>query len=312
MGPIVLQPHYVSPIWGDTRISAIRDLPYSTAENNGEAFDVSAHPGVEGHVVGGPFDGMPFGELLAQHHNQVLGDVPESETVQVVAMSAREHLSVQVHPNEKYAQDHEGDHGKVEAWYVLEAAPGATLIAGCTTNDLDALRTAAADDSIGPRFGQQVPVHEGDFVLIPSGTMHALGPGIFCVEIGSLGNTTYRLCDWGRGRELHVQKGFDVLDPSNKPQVTHLGAFAASGQQQSRRGVTTSFYTSDVVDVRESWTEALQGRYAIVTCVAGEAHVLTGGGQVRLGYSRSCVVPASTGEFQIRGNCRVLVSRRVG
>ncbi len=310
MGPIVLEPYYASPIWGDVRIAEVRGLNHSEKENCGEAFDVSAHPGVEGHIAEGPDAGMPFSRFLEAHHDEVMGSLEDDGTIQAVAMSARDHLSVQVHPGEEFAQAHEGDHGKVEAWYVLEAEPGATLIAGCATNDKEELRAAAADDTIGTRYGSTVPVQEGDFVLIPTGTMHALGPGIFCVEVGSLGNTTYRLCDWGRGRELHIERGFAVLDTEGEPQIEHLGAFDEEGPAQVRRGVTTDFYCTDVVDVRGSWSGRTEGRYAIVTCVAGEAEVTADGATVPLGYSRSVVIPAAAGTFKVSGTCRVLVSSR--
>lgn len=310
MGPIVLEPYYASPIWGDVRIAEVRGLSHSEKENCGEAFDVSAHPGVEGHIAEGPDVGMPFSRFLEEHHNEVMGSLEDDGTIQVVAMAARDHLSVQVHPGEQFAQAHEGDHGKVEAWYVLEAEPGATLIAGCTTDDKKELRAAAADDTIGLRYGRTVPVQEGDFVLIPTGTLHALGPGIFCVEVGSLGNTTYRLCDWGRGRELQTEKGFAVLDTASEPQIVHLGAFDPQGPAGVRRGVATDFYISDVVDVRGSWHSRTEGRYAILTCVAGEAKASADGTSVPLGYSCSAVIPASAGTFEVSGTCRVLVSRR--
>ena len=193
MGPILLEPTYISPIWGGTRISEARGLPHGGDVNNGEAFDVSAHEGICTTVANGPCAGMKFDEFLARYHDEVIGDLDDEATIQVVSMDPKEFLSVQVHPDEAYAQAAEGDHEKAESWYILHAEAGAELIAGCSTDDVDALRAAAADDTIGNRYGKRVEMHEGDFILIPAGTMHALGPGIFAVEIGSFGNTTYRL-----------------------------------------------------------------------------------------------------------------------
>ena len=191
MGPLLLTSFYLSPIWGGSRIARTRGIDWSDDDRHGEAFDVSAHPTTMGVVRNGPCDGMTLADAIASHHQEILGDVPDDAPLQVTFMDPVETLSVQVHPSEEYAQAAEGDHGKVEAWYVLDAEPDATLIAGCTTNDTEALRVAAADDSIGDRYGQRIEMHEGDFILIPPGTMHALGGGIFAVEVSSLGNTTF-------------------------------------------------------------------------------------------------------------------------
>ena len=190
MEPLLLTSFYISPIWGGSRIARTRGIDWSGDDRHGEAFDVSAHPTTMGVVRNGPCAGMSLADAIASHHQEILGDVPDDAPLQVTFMDPVETLSVQVHPGEEYAQAAEGDHGKVEAWYVLDAEPGATLIAGCTTNDTEALRAAAADDSIGDRYGQRIEMHEGDFILIPSGTMHALGAGISAVELPSLGNTT--------------------------------------------------------------------------------------------------------------------------
>ena len=96
-----------------------------------------------------------------------MGDLAgEDGIIQTLVMDAAENLSVQVHPDEAYAREHEHDHEKTESWYILAAEPGAFIYCGTTTDDVDALRAAAADDSIGERYGRKVPVSEGDFVLI--------------------------------------------------------------------------------------------------------------------------------------------------
>ena len=310
MGPILLKPFYVSPIWGGSRIAEARGIVWTKDDNHGEAFDVSAHPTTMGIVCNGPCAGMTLAEAIGAHHLEILGDVPDETPIQVTFMDPLATLSVQVHPAEAYAQAKEGDHGKIESWYVLAAKPGATLIAGSTTDDVTMLRTAAADDTIGERFGQRVEVCEGDFILIPTGLMHALGEGIFAVEVASLGNTTYRICDWGRGRELHVSKAFDVLDTTLTPSITHLGTFDATRGDFERLGVDSGFFKSYVCDIAHEMRFSCEGRYAVITCVKGSAHVVTSEGSVALGYTESCLIPASATEYAITGPCRVLRSIR--
>lgn len=311
MGPILVNPHYISPVWGGSRIAEIRGLAHDESNSLGEAFDISAHEGITGTVANGEHEGMPYDEFLRSFHDEVIGDLPDEMTVQAVFMDARENLSVQVHPDDEYAKRMEGDFGKTEAWYICEAEPGATLIGGCTTSNTAELRKATAEDVLGERYGLSVPVSEGDFVLVPWRTMHALGPGILCVEISSFGNTTYRLCDWGRGRELHVEKGFGCLDTASCVSVTRLGKASEARYQSLHHAVINPIYFSDVVDVHGEWQGETNGRYRLLTCVYGTAHVSSDQGDVDLGYTRSCVIPASLGSFAISGDCRVLVSGRV-
>ncbi len=310
MDPLLLEPYYVSPVWGGPRIALARGINWTNEDNHGESFDVSAHPSTMGIVKNGPYAGQTLAQALLEHHGELLGAVPDDAPLQITSMDAAETLSVQVHPHEAYAQAAEGDHGKVESWYILAAEPGATLIGGCTTRDTQALRNAAADDSIGHRYGERIAVQEGDFVLIPEGTMHALGRGIFAVEVGSLGNTTYRICDWGRGRQLHVDKAFDVLKAANKPSVRHFGAYRDGLPAREHLGVDAGFFKSYVVDIDGQRGFSCDGRYAVITCVGGTACVTTPDGSVELGHTASCLVPACARTYAISGTCRVLRSVR--
>ena len=94
-----------------------------------------------------------------------MGDLTDDGVIQIITMSAAQSLSVQMHPDEAYAQVHEDDHEKTESWYIVEAEPGATIILGSETDDIDALRAAAADDTIGDKYGRRVPVSEGSAEL---------------------------------------------------------------------------------------------------------------------------------------------------
>ena len=306
MGPLLLRPNYISPVWSGWRVNRARGL--GGEEPLGEAFDVSVHEGLVNVVEGGPHDGILLDELIAGHRTEIMGDLADDGIIQVIVMDAAESLSVQVHPDEAYASAHEGDHEKTESWYVLAAEPGAFIYCGSTTDDVDALRAAARDDSMGERYCRKVPVSEGDFILIPAGTVHALGAGVFALEVGSLGFKTYRICDWGRGRELHVRQAFDVLRPELRPEPRHLGRFDPHAPASARRGVTHELFVSDVIDVRGRWEQVMDGRYEVLSCVGGSAVVRAGDGSVELPYTRSLLVPAGVGSYVIEGTCRVLRS----
>lgn len=123
-----------------------------------------------------------------------------------------ERLSVQVHPDDSYAMAHHNSPGKTEAWYVVHAEPGATLGLGLRQElTAEAARAAAADGSI-ENLLNWVPVTPGDSVFIPAGAIHAIGGGLVIAEIQQDSDITYRLYDYGRGRELHLDRGLEVAD----------------------------------------------------------------------------------------------------
>lgn len=313
MEPLKFSPTYVHPIWAGDAIAKARGLHTDTEHNYGEAFDVSAHPDVCVIIANGPLAGMHLDDAISAHHDDIIGTLPDHDVIQITFMDARETLSIQVHPNEEQAQRLDGDHEKTESWYILHAEPGATLIGGSTTTDLDALRAAAADDSIGERFGKRIAVSEGDFVFVPAGTMHALGAGIFAVEVGSFGNRTYRMCDWGRGRELHVDKAFEVVNTESTATVRHFGSYGHdeagdAALPRIREGVRCGLFVSNVIDIDKDYETEPDGVYHIITCVQGSCTVESPEGAVGLACTESALVPASAGRYTVRGTCRVLQS----
>ncbi len=127
----------------------------------------------------------------------------------VKVIQADQSLSVQVHPDDETAAllEGPGNVGKTECWYVLDAKPGAKLVYGLNGNpSRESVAEAIEQNALDPLLNQ-VEVHAGDFVFIPSGTVHAIGGGLRLMEVQQSCDITYRLYDWGRPRELHVQKG---------------------------------------------------------------------------------------------------------
>ncbi len=125
-------------------------------------------------------------------------------------------ISVQVHPNDEYATRVENEMGKTEIWYVLEAFEDASLVVGtkdnCTVDDFKlAIKKGTLDE-----YMNKISVKKGDVYFIQSGLIHAIGPGVIIAEIQQNSDTTYRVYDYNRGRELHIAKALDVIDPTLK------------------------------------------------------------------------------------------------
>ncbi|ADR37619.1 mannose-6-phosphate isomerase, type 1 [Oceanithermus profundus DSM 14977] len=218
---IELEPQFKPRVWGGRRLAEWFGL--ATDEPIGEAWMVAG----ENRIASGPYAGRVLAEVLPELGEAFLGRAVVERhgyrlPLMVKFLDTAQWLSVQVHPDDAYARAHEAESGwlgKAEAWVVLEAEPGAQVIYGVKRPVTRAeLRAAALDGSILELLNF-VPVQKGDVIYVPPGTIHALGPGLLVYEVSQRSDLTYRLYDYGRGRELHLEKALDVarLEPMEAP-----------------------------------------------------------------------------------------------
>ena len=225
--PFLLSPAAKDYIWGGTRL---REEYHKNIDITplAETWECSTHPDGPSVVRSGAFAGMKLGDVL-RVHPEFIGTHPRVTEagglpVLIKFIDAARDLSVQVHPSDAYARVHEhGQLGKTEMWYVLEAAPGASLVYGFRQDlSREQLAAALADGTV-EKYLQKVEIHRGDVFLIEAGTVHAIGAGAMIVEIQESSNLTYRMYDYhrlgkdGKPRELHIEKALDVVDLRKKP-----------------------------------------------------------------------------------------------
>lgn len=204
-----------------------------------------------------------------------------------------ERLSIQVHPNDEQARERGFPRGKSECWYILEAEPGSTLGLGLRREvGKEELRAAALDGSIEQLMDWR-PVSAGDFIFVPPGTIHAIGGGISLLEFQQNADVTYRLYDYGRPRELHLEDGVAVSNAAKFPGdlSQHLG------DAQSRTLVNGPHFklivtTDDALDDQRRWVIPVEGevrsgedRGMPGDCLLVQPHerVETAGGRILIG-----------------------------
>ena len=214
---IELVPQFKPRVWGGRRLAERFGL--EATEPIGEAWMVYD----ENVIASGPYAGRRLAEVLPELGEAFLGRALVGRygyrlPLMVKFLDTAQWLSVQVHPDDAYARAHEaytGWLGKAEAWVVLEAEPGAQVIYGVKRPvTREELRAAALDGTILELLNF-VPVEKGDVIYVPPGTIHALGPGLLVYEVSQRSDLTYRLYDYGRGRELHLDSALEVtrLEP---------------------------------------------------------------------------------------------------
>ena len=212
--PIFLRPTGKDYLWGGSRINDEFGKGIAL-EPLAETWECSTHPDGPSFAVGGEFDGQSLAEIL-KARPEYLGTHPERGEglpILIKFIDAKRNLSVQVHPTDEFAAAHEnGQRGKTEMWYVLDAAKDAKLVYGLRHDtDAEALRESIENGTVEKHL-QTVPIAKNDVFFIEAGTIHAIGAGALIAEIQQSSNLTYRLYDYdrvdknGHKRPLHVQK----------------------------------------------------------------------------------------------------------
>ena len=218
--PLLLRPSGKDYLWGGSRLNDEFEKNIDMTPL-AETWECSTHPDGPSYVVGGEFDGQELAEVL-KAHPEYLGARHAGENalpILIKFIDAKKDLSVQVHPTDAYAKEHEnGQWGKTEMWYVLDASKDAKLVYGLRWDRTEEqMRKAIAEGTLMKDL-QWVPVKKDDLFFIEAGTIHASGAGALIAEIQENSNLTYRLYDYdrigkdGKKRELHVDKALQVAN----------------------------------------------------------------------------------------------------
>lgn len=307
MYPLKFENIYFDKIWGGREFELFRNnLPEGSI---GESWDVSCHEHGVSRISNGKYKGMGIDEAINEFKEELLGTKISKDwfPLLVKLINANDKLSVQVHPDDEYAKRVEGEMGKTEAWYVVEAFEGANLVVGtkeCTREQfVKAIETGDFD-----RFMNKIPVKKGDVYFVKSGLIHAIGEGVIIAEIQQNSDTTYRVYDYNRGRELHIDKALDVIKFELKGEKSR-------GLKVESDGYTKTYYclsehfSLELYEVHDNFKEKSDcERFYIFTCVDGEGSIIFNGGEEKVSKGESILIPALLGEYAFKGNMKLLKS----
>ncbi len=305
-----------SRIWGGDRL--IRDFGKKSDELPlGESWELTVRADGMSLVENGVYAGKPLGDVLAE-----LGPAsvaPEYDgshfPLLIKLIDATDRLSVQVHPDDVYGRA-DGDAGKTEMWYILDAAPGAELVYGLLDGIDTAAFAAAVRDGRTEECLRRVPVKRGDVFFIPSGLVHAIGAGILLAEIQQNSDLTYRVYDYnrrgtdGKLRQLHVEKALDVIRPYTEEEIYSI-RYACGRPAAGEEGTLLSdcpyfrVLHSDGAGCTEG--EAAE-RFVSLLCVSGEGRLCAGDFSATVRKGDSWYLPAGLGRFFVEGEAELLLS----
>lgn len=222
-------------------------------------------------------------------------------------INSKEKLSVQVHPGDEYAAKHEDDYGKTEAWYVVDAKPDAALIVGtkdCSKEEFEAaIKSGEVEKCLN-----KIEVKKGDCFLINSGLIHAICDGVIIAEIQQNSDVTYRVYDYGRPREIHVEKALDVINFGLKCENLIGEEIAFDGYKTSLLCKNEYFGIEKLIIEKSLKHTSDKEKFDILTCVDGEGTIEGNGYSEKIKMGDTYLIPATLGTYEIKGHIKILKS----
>ncbi|MDD6320337.1 MAG: class I mannose-6-phosphate isomerase [Oscillospiraceae bacterium] len=300
MSAFPLTPACKDYLWGGNKLRTEYGVK-SNLEPLAEAWVLSCHPDGPSVLP----DGTTLPDYLAAHPEAAGTRCKKFENFPVLVklIDAKDNLSIQVHPSDAYALEHEGQYGKTEMWVVLEAEPDAFLYYGFREPITEEEFAERIRNNTLPEVLNAVPVKKGNVFFIPSGTLHAICKGIVIAEIQQNSNVTYRVYDYGRigadgkPRALHIDQALKVTrleKPVKQDFGSHLGQ--------------CDYFTTDSRTAPFAGT-ADETSFVHLLITSGQGTLTVGGDSFPLAPGASYFIPAASGVYRVDGSCNALETR---
>lgn len=320
--PFLLKPTGKDYLWGGNRLNEIYDKDIAMSPL-AETWECSTHPDGLSTIQGGEFHGRTLKSVLDEHP-EYAGEVllPNGELpILIKLIDAKEDLSVQVHPDDAYAREHEqGSPGKYEMWYVLEAHKDTRLVYGFHHNqDRETIKQNLAQGTIRKSL-QYIPIQKDQVFYIEPGQVHAIGAGALIAEIQQNSNVTYRLYDYdrldknGHPRPLHIDKALDVIryessaEPKQPMRVLRYQPGCASELLcrckyfQVERLLVNKEKPEEI-----SFFKPLKRSFQVLLCIEGQGILSVENGDDLVFYKGDCIfIPAACPSLKLKGNAQLL------
>ncbi len=320
MYPLKFEAIYKSKIWGGRNIAKKfnKVLPEGKI---GESWEIAAHQNGTSIISNGSLAAKSLMEAIELKGKEILGkeakdDYFEKFPLLIKILDANDKLSVQVHPDDEYAAKYEdGELGKTEMWYILDAKEDAKLIYGIKENTSKEEFAQSIKDGNLEKNLAKINVVAGDVVYIPAGAVHAIQDGILLAEIQQNSDTTYRVYDWnrlgddGKPRDLHIDSALDVVDFS-ADLPGKVEGLEIKGEGFVRNILVASpYFITELLDITDSYSADTKGeRFYVLMGVEGSGSISYDDGQVDIKAGETILLPAELGEYQIVGDVKVIRS----
>jgi len=308
LSPVKLSPTFKDYLWGGTKLKEKYNNK-SDLEIVAESWEMSCHKDGQSTVITGEYTGKTLSEYVEIMGKDALGKKAEKFSyfpLLIKFIDAKDNLSIQVHPADEYALRVEGEYGKTEMWYVLEAEEGAYLYYGFNRDITKEEFAERIKNNTILEVLNKVNVKAGDVFFIDAGTVHAIGAGLMICEIQQNSNTTYRVYDYdrrdkeGNARPLHVEKAIEVSKLTKAPELKKAeNDILASCEYFTVKKAMVNGETTLKID---------ESSFVSLIVVNGDGEIVLGEDNLTVTKGDSIFVPAQNGEIVLDGEMEVIVS----
>ena len=307
---LFLQPVFQERLWGGTNLTQFGyDIPNNST---GECWAISAHKNGPNTILNGKHKGKSLKQVWDEDKALFGNDSRKDFPLLTKILDAHDCLSVQVHPDDEYALKHEGEYGKTECWYILDAQPGAEIIYGVNATSKNELEHMIDHHQFDYLF-KHVPVKPGDFFYVPAGTVHAIGSGILILETQQSSDTTYRIYDYdrkdknGHTRELHLNQSKDVIDITTTEPNTTPKTEMINGNQYTQF-VANHFFTVEEWSIKDILDFQKPHTYCLVSMINGHGQVSINNKVYKIGKGNHFILTSEDQYIKFVGNMDLIVS----
>ncbi|MEI0748052.1 type I phosphomannose isomerase catalytic subunit [Brachyspira pulli] len=300
-------------IWGGNSLSTVYSKPFDKDKTIGESWEICDLPNDNNVVSNGELKGKTLSYLVKEYGSKLLGTKYKEDyfPLLIKLIDAKDKLSIQVHPDEEYANKRHNKHGKNEMWYVMDTYGDAKLLIGLKENVTkeDLKKAIDSKENIEDMFNY-FDIKKGDAFYIPSGCIHAILGNVIIAEIQTPSDVTYRLYDWnrvdknGKSRELHIEDSFNV--------IKNINAFSLKSSKNNKIKTNTleinTVFTNDYFTTEEY---IINGDYSsktneesleIIIVLEGDGTIESSVNSVDLKIGKTVLVPASLGDYTIKSS----------
>ncbi|WEG13377.1 mannose-6-phosphate isomerase, class I [Pullulanibacillus sp. KACC 23026] len=311
--PLFLKTVFKERIWGGNKL--FTEFGYNIpTDTTGECWGISAHTNGPSEIVNGPLKGKYLDEVW-KTNPELFGHFPSKEfPLLTKILDARTELSVQVHPDDRYAQKVEKvPYGKSECWYVIKAEPGAEIVYGHHAQSPEEFREMSNAGG-WDKLLRKLKVKSGDFFYVPSGTIHAIGGGILILETQQSSDITYRVYDYDRkdlnglSRDLHIESSISVTT------FPHLDPVLVQKRKELQGAVLTELVSEKNFTVYDvlldgKFSKSQEFPFLLVSILDGEGQLTTNEGNFLIKKGDHFILPATIGTYTFDGRLHAIASR---
>lgn len=309
--PLFLKPIFHEKIWGGSRLKEFGyDLP---SDYIGEVWGISAHPNGKCEILNEPYRGQTLDQVWDEHR-ELFGDFPSQEfPLMTKIVDARESLSVHVHPDDAYAYENEnGQYGKSECWYIIDAEEDAKIIYGLNTQSKETAIDKIDEADYDSLFNK-VKVKAGEFYFIPAGTIHSIGAGVLVYETMQSSDVTYRVFDYDRAqdsgdkRELNQVKAKEVIEIANESINIPTDTEIIENHKRTQL-VSNDFFTIVKWNISGTLNYMKPREFVLISVLKGEGQVIIDGEVFDLVQGQNFILTSDDLDTIFEGQYELIVS----